>query len=161
MSLISRTAQYALRAMTVLAAQEDRMTVKDLAGAVGAPQPYLARIIMTLADTGMVDARRGPGGGLKLGRGAGEISLMEIVRCFDGDTLFERCALGLPGCKESDPKCPIHEDWTQIRDHIKSWWDKTTLDQFSPQNTQLCMKERIAMQLEQLADMPRRRGRWQ
>ena len=132
MSLISRTAQYALRAMTLLAAQESRMTVRQLAQAVGAPQPYLARIIMTLADTGMVDARRGPGGGLKLGREPAQISLMEIVACFDGKTLFDDCALGLPGCQDSEHKCPIHDQWSHIREEIKTWWIETTLADFSP-----------------------------
>lgn len=160
MSLISRTAQYALRAMSLLAAQDTRMTVKQLAQAVGAPQPYLARIIMTLADTGLVDARRGPGGGLKLGRPAADICLMDIVTCFDGETLFEECALGLPGCLDAEQKCPIHDHWTNIKDEIKEWWTTTTLDKFEPDQTTMCMEERIRIQLDRIDEMPRRRGRW-
>lgn len=160
MSLISRTAQYALRAMTLLAAQEGRMTVKQLASAVGAPQPYLARIIMTLADTGMVDARRGPGGGLRLGRETSKITLMEIVTCFDGSSLFDECALGLPGCGNSDHKCPVHDEWGSIRDRIKSWWADTTLADFSPASTTTCMAERVQAHPEEFVKVTRVRGRW-
>ncbi len=160
MSLISRTAQYALRAMTLLAAQDKRMTVRQLAKAVGAPQPYLARIIMTLADTGMVDARRGPGGGLKLGRDPVDISLMDIVSCFDGKLLFEECALGLPGCKNTAHKCPIHDQWEQICEEIKLWWSQTTLAEFKAEDTTLCMRTRLTQPPEALALPARVRGRW-
>lgn len=160
MSLISRTAQYALRAMTVLASQSGRMTVRQLAKAVGAPQPYLARIIMMLADTGMVDARRGPGGGLRLGRKPEEISLMEIVTCFDGNVLFEECALGLPGCKNSENKCPAHDQWEAIRDRIQEWWAKTTLVDFAHDNATQCMKERVGLLDAQGSLVAPGRGRW-
>ena len=126
MSLLSKTAQYALRTMSLLAAHEDRLTVRELALSVDAPQPYLARIVMNLANVGLVDARRGPGGGLKLGRVANKISLMEIVSCFDGDSLFEDCFLGLPGCGEHHAKCPLHGEWGSIRKQIHQWWSKTT-----------------------------------
>lgn len=160
MSLISRTAQYALRAMTLLAAQDGRMTVKQLAQTVGAPQPYLARIIMTLADTGMVDARRGPGGGLRLGRAPEQIALMEIVTCFDGNQLFEECCLGLPGCSDSDHKCPVHNTWGGVRESIREWWTNTTLAEFSAENTMACMSERVTEHPEEFARMTRVRGRW-
>lgn len=160
MSMISRTAQYALRAMTLLAANEGRMTVKQLAQSVGAPQPYLARIIMTLADTGMVDARRGPGGGLRLGKEPEKISLYDIVTCFDGHTLFSECALGLPGCKESSKKCPVHGNWGEIREKIRMWWMNTTLADFSPEGTTECMVERVQAHPEEFSRMSRVRGRW-
>jgi Rrf2 family iron-sulfur cluster assembly transcriptional regulator len=160
MSMISRTAQYALRAMSLLATQEGRMTVKQLAQAVGAPQPYLARIIMTLADTGMVDARRGPGGGLRLGREADKISLYDIVTCFDGHTLFTECALGLPGCSEAHRKCPVHSEWGAIREKIRMWWMNTSLGDFSPEKTTECMSERVQTRVEVYSRMSHARGRW-
>ena len=160
MSLISRTAQYALRAMTLLAAQDERMTVKQLAQSVGAPQPYLARIIMTLADTGMVDARRGPGGGLRLGRDSADISLMEIVTCFDGDALFEECALGLPNCSNSDHKCPVHDDWGMIREQIREWWERTSLADFESEHTNLCLAERVQSHAGEYERANHFRGRW-
>ncbi|MCL5270636.1 MAG: Rrf2 family transcriptional regulator [bacterium] len=160
MSLISRTAQYALRAMTLLAAQDGRMTVKQLAQAVGAPQPYLARIIMNLADEGMIDARRGPGGGLKLGRDPFDINLMDIVQCFDGNSLFEECCLGLPGCSDSLEKCPVHETWGQLRQQIATWWRETSLADLSPEMTCKCMAERVQMHPEVFEKNHRQRGRW-
>ncbi len=54
MGLISRTAQHALRALTWLAVQQDRVPVKDLADHIGTPQPYLARIVIQLAEAGYV-----------------------------------------------------------------------------------------------------------
>lgn len=130
------------------------MTVKDLATAVGAPQPYLARIIMTLADTGMVDARRGPGGGLKLGREPQQIALMEIVACFDGNALFADCALGLPGCQTSTVKCPVHDQWDHIREEIRQWWTKTTLADFAPEHICECLNARVPGMIENTTAAP-------
>jgi Rrf2 family protein len=160
MSLISRTAQYALRSMAVLASQKERMTVKRLAEHVGAPQPYLARIIMLLANEGLVNARRGPGGGLRLGRSPDEITLMHIVACFDGPVLFEECALGLPGCSGSSYKCPVHDEWGDIRERIKEWWDQTTLADFDSNQIMECMHERVTAHPEAFAKIHRLRGRW-
>ncbi|HOE97619.1 MAG TPA: Rrf2 family transcriptional regulator [Candidatus Sumerlaeota bacterium] len=159
MSIISRTAQYALRSMTLLAIQHDRVTVKDLAQEVGAPQPYLARIIMLLADKGLVDARRGPGGGLRLARPAEEIRLIDIVSLFDGSKLFEECALGLPGCREGEHPCPIHDQWGCIREQIRTWWHDTTLAQFKPEQTLECMRERVK-HLPVETPYSRGNGRW-
>lgn len=160
MSLISRTAQYALRAMTLLASQDGRMTVRQLAKSVGAPQPYLARIIMMLADTGMVDARRGPGGGLRLGRKPEDVSLMEIVACFDGKVLFEECALGLPGCQGGDHKCPVHDDWCRIRRQIDDWWTHTSLASFASTDSSQCMRARLSAFEESGELIAGNRGRW-
>lgn len=160
MSLISKTAQYALRAMTLLASQSGRMTVRQLAKSVGAPQPYLARIVMMLADTGMVDARRGPGGGLRLGRKPEEISLMEIVSCFDGKVLFEECALGLPGCQGGEHKCPAHDRWSLIREQIEDWWTKTTLASFATAESSQCMKVRLESLTASGSLISPGRGRW-
>lgn len=161
MSLVSRTAQYALRAMTLLASQGGgRMTVRQLAKSVGAPQPYLARIIMMLADTGMVDARRGPGGGLRLGRKPEDISLMEIVSCFDGKILFEECALGLPGCQGGEHKCPAHDRWGEIRERIQDWWTQTTLANFANADASQCMQARLGSVAVSGSIVSPGRGRW-
>ena len=161
MSLISKTSQYAIRALTLLAAHdEDRMTVRDLAMAVGAPPPYLARIIMTLADAGLVDARRGPGGGLCLGREATEITLMEIMTCFDGHLLFEECALGLPGCSNSTHKCSVHDQWEGIRAQIMDWWNNTTLADCDSKDLTRCLAERVPRDARAMKRNSRIRGQW-
>jgi Rrf2 family protein len=143
MSMISRTSQYALRAMTILATREDRISVMELARVIGAPKDYLARIVMALASAGIIDARRGPKGGIRLGRKPGDITLMEIITCFDGQVLFEECCLGLPGCGQMGVKCPIHDEWGMIREKIRIWWLYTTLADFSADMTNQCMFERV------------------
>ena len=160
MSLVSRTAQYALRAMSLLAGQPGRTTVRQLATQVGAPQPYLARIIMTLADKKLVDARRGPGGGLKLARRPNEITLMEIISCFDGHGLSEECCLGLPACSDRLQKCPIHGKWTQIRLQILDWWKVTTLEDISIPEIADCRREQVESHPEAFLSPHRARGHW-
>ena len=77
----------------------------------------------------------GQAGGLKLGRDPSTVTLVDIITCFDGHTLFTDCCLGLPGCGESKHKCPVHDQWGAVRQQIKEWWTNTTLADFSAQDT--------------------------
>jgi Rrf2 family protein len=62
---------------------------------------------------------RGPNGGIALARPADSVSLYEIVTAIDGTELFDECILGLDRCGGANP-CPLHLQWEEIRDHIRS-----------------------------------------
>lgn len=48
------------------------------------PVRYLEQIFRQLRRAGIVEARRGPGGGYRLARPAGEISLRQVVEAVEG-----------------------------------------------------------------------------
>src|SRR5689334_16295508 len=89
---LSARVDYALRAVVELAAAggEGRdpavrpVTADRLATAQGIPPKFLESILLQLRRAGVVTAQRGPEGGYRLARPAGEISLAGIIRVIDG-----------------------------------------------------------------------------
>ena len=54
-----------------------------LATRANVPANYLAKVLQQLATAGLIQGRRGVGGGYKLARSAADINLLEIVRTID------------------------------------------------------------------------------
>src|SRR5215813_3901044 len=84
-TMLSATSEYALRALTRLAAaaEGESMLGRDLAEQAGIPANYLSKIMWTLGNAGIIDATRGNGGGYRLKRGAADIRLFEVVDLFE------------------------------------------------------------------------------
>jgi Rrf2 family protein len=83
---ISAKADYATRALLVLAARTDDspMTGEAIARSQGMPVKFVENTLVDLRRQGLVSAQRGPAGGFRLGRPAAEISVADIVRAVDG-----------------------------------------------------------------------------
>ena len=78
-----------------------RLSATLLAGETGVPLPTAQKLTGRLASAGLLATARGTGGGFRLARAAGEISLADIVEAVEGpiemtscvDTLRHDCAL--------------------------------------------------------------------
>jgi Rrf2 family protein len=84
---LSARVDYALRAAAELAAGASNaglLTAERLATAQQIPPKFLESILLQLRRGGIVTAQRGPEGGYRLARPAGEISLAEVIRVIDG-----------------------------------------------------------------------------
>jgi Rrf2 family protein len=66
----------------------------------------------------MLHSVRGAKGGVALAKSATEISMYDVIKAIDGDSMFRECILGLPGCGEQKP-CPLHNEWATIREDLK------------------------------------------
>jgi Rrf2 family protein len=82
---LSARVDYALRAGVELAAAQDRaMTAERVATAQAIPGKYLEGILVQLRNAGLVRSQRGPDGGHRLARPAGQITLADVIRAVDG-----------------------------------------------------------------------------
>jgi Rrf2 family transcriptional regulator, iron-sulfur cluster assembly transcription factor len=82
--MLSITSQYALRALSHLARQNEKTVLgRDLAQSVEIPANYLSKVLLVLRNAGLVDTTRGAGGGYRLGRPANEIRLIDVVELFE------------------------------------------------------------------------------
>lgn len=116
----SKTAGYGIQVLSTLAEPGGpRRSADDLAAVLDVPHAYLLKVINQLAHHGLVDARRGPGGGLVLLRPHDEISLHEIVHSFDDSADHPGCLLGMD--ETAAPQfCPCQEffhDITSLVEH--------------------------------------------
>lgn len=126
--LYRRPAQLALQATLLLAMKTDSKPsrVSELAGRLGIPATYLAKILQSLSRVGLLSTVRGPGGGVQLARPAREIHLLDVLSAIEPTLDFERCFLGLPACTEENP-CAVHETWAPLRTQILAMLQTTSL----------------------------------
>ncbi|MFE0463310.1 RrF2 family transcriptional regulator [Kitasatospora sp. NPDC058965] len=97
---LTKGTDIALRiAMRLAVLQDQTPTTREVAAAVQVPYTHAAKVVSRLQHLGVVEARRGHGGGLALTRAGLTGSLGQLVRDLEG--------VGDPvGC-EDDPPCPL------------------------------------------------------
>jgi Rrf2 family transcriptional regulator, nitric oxide-sensitive transcriptional repressor len=106
--MISKTAEYALRAVACLAGEANRPLSADyLAEKTKVPRRYLTRVLQDLAAAGMVDSRSGPGGGYTLARPADKLTILDVVNAVSPLERIKACPLGLETHKTL---CPLHAE---------------------------------------------------
>src|SRR5262245_2515009 len=113
--MLSKTTEYALRAVTVIARADGEAPVlaKDIAGEVHIPEKYLSKVLRDLVRTGILSSTRGIGGGFKLRRDPAAIKLIEVIRPFEDVLAARRCPFGNARCSDDRP-CAIHEQWKPV-----------------------------------------------
>lgn len=84
---ISRKADYAIRAMAILASlgEERSMQAQELAGEGRIPTKFLEQILLSMKRAGLLRSKRGVGGGYRLGRESRLITLADVIEAVDGE----------------------------------------------------------------------------
>lgn len=130
--LLSRSGQYALRALLHIAEQpEGPVRTSEIAAALDVPANYLSKLLHRLARDGVLDSTRGPSGGFALAIPADQLSLAEALQPIESERLDRRCLLGRPQCRDSDP-CAVHGQWKALAEHIDGFLGETTLANLLP-----------------------------
>ncbi len=127
--MFSTTSEYALRALVQLAREPASTSVlgQDLAERAHIPANYLSKILWTLRNAGYLEATRGQGGGYRLAKPADQITLIEIVRQFEGVSAEPGCLLGEQHeCSDKTP-CSAHAAWRQVKEAYVDFIRSTTL----------------------------------
>lgn len=131
--MLSRKAKYALIACLYLARTHDSgpKLIAEIARDQKLPKKFLELILLELKNAGMLDSKKGKGGGYQLGRRPDEISVGQVVRTIDGPLAPFRCASvtsPMP-CEECiDPEsCGIRSVMRDTRDAISDVLDRTSL----------------------------------
>lgn len=109
---ILRHTDYAARVVFHLASlgNDARVQVKDIAEQRLMPAPFVRRVVARLAAAGILRTVRGSGGGVRLGRPAAEISLLDVARAMEGGIVLNRCVSEPGACPFSDA-CPVQRAW--------------------------------------------------
>jgi Rrf2 family protein len=125
---LSQTAEYAFRAMAYLANQPGGVGVRavDLCEEIAVPLAYLQKILRRLVVAGLLESRKGHGGGFTLARRPEEIGFAEILRAADFEVEEGRCAFGWGDCDPEHP-CPLHPSWSRLNECLSGWAENTTL----------------------------------
>ena len=124
----SRTTDYGLRMLMRMASAPDRaFSTADLAEEFGLSRNHLAKIMQHLARAGLVETRRGGGGGAVLARRASDIRLGEVVRLLeDGQPLVECLGTGGGACV-IDGRCRLKARFRSAEAAFLADLDRSTL----------------------------------
>ncbi len=106
---LSTKGRNAVMAMMELAIRQRRgpVTLRDLSESQGVSQPTIEQLFAPLRRHGLVQGIRGPGGGYRLGRPAGEITIAGIIASVEEPLAIERNPPGAshqPGYLRQSPR---------------------------------------------------------
>lgn len=95
---LSLHTDYALRVLMTLAADDQHLSVDDIAQRFQISRNHLAKVVQRLQAEGLVETFRGRGGGMRLARPADTITVGEVVRRFENLDAFVSCFAAGSGC---------------------------------------------------------------
>lgn len=126
--MLSQTAEYALRAVLHLAARpsDEPVGAADVAAQLEIPERYLARVLKSLAEAGILTSTRGAHGGFTLARHPGEIRLGAVIAPFDAVGEKPQCLLRDQVCNAGRP-CIAHHRWQGAARQIRDFFQETTV----------------------------------
>ncbi|HBA89029.1 MAG TPA: transcriptional regulator [Geobacter sp.] len=131
--MISKKTKYGLKALIHLARHYDEgpILIADLAREERIPKKFLEAILLSLKNNGILQSKKGKGGGYYLGRPPGKITLGQAIRVMDGPLAPVPCVseTAYAKCSECDNEltCGIRLVMKDVRDAIAGILDGTTL----------------------------------
>ncbi|MCE9530531.1 MAG: Rrf2 family transcriptional regulator [Planctomycetes bacterium] len=124
--MFSQTVEYALRAVIHLASQAPAaQTTDQIAKATLVPKAYLSKVLQGLCHAGVVQSKRGIGGGMALEKTPAEISILDVVNAVEPIGRIKECPLGLK--THGIRLCPLHKRLDDALALVEDAFRKSTL----------------------------------
>ena len=132
--MLNKKTQYAFQALMYLAEHKDDgpVLIADIAKKKKIPLRFLENILLELRKSGILESKKGKGGGYFLNTAPEKIPLADIIRRIDGPIARLPCAslYFYERCKNCDEKnCGLHDTMILVRDAtLKILENKTVAD---------------------------------
>jgi Rrf2 family protein len=130
--MLSRKSQYAMRALAYLAAKYDAgpVLISEIARTKKIPLKFLENILLQLKKEGILNSKKGKGGGYFLNKPPDKIKIAPIIRIVNGPIALLPCVslYFYERCKNCDEKhCPLHDMMVEVRDATLNILEKRSL----------------------------------
>jgi|SRR5687767_11624988 len=131
--MLSKKSKYGLKALLVLAEQAGRGPIQtsELAEREGLPKKFLEAILLELKRHGLLQSKKGRGGGYVLGRAPADITIGQVIRVLEGPLALIPCVsqTAYMKCEEcvDERTCGIRLAMKEVRDATARILDNTTL----------------------------------
>lgn len=131
--MISNKTKYGLHALLYLSQKYNQgpVLIADLAREERIPKKFLELILLDLKNHGILESKKGKGGGYQLARHPSEIKFGQVIRILDGPLAPVSCVsqTAYKSCKEckDEQHCGIRLVMKDVRDAMANILDKTSL----------------------------------
>lgn len=139
--MLSKKAKYAINALVNLARKYEKgpILISEISVEENIPKKFLEAILLDLRNAGILNSKKGKGGGYYLIKKPEDVNLATVVRLFDGAIAllpcvsykyYERC----DECKDEEV-CGIRNVFKEVRDEsVKILKNNTLADIISFEN---------------------------
>ncbi len=127
MKLLTKNTDYAVRALLALSASKERyVSAKEIAVKERIPYQYLRKILQELIKSGIVRAKEGGNGGVRIQRTPEKIKLADIIRLFQGAITLSECVFRRKICQNRN-KCVLRENILRIEKMVTREFENVTV----------------------------------
>jgi Rrf2 family protein len=140
--MLSKKTKYGLQALLLLAREygQGPLLIADLAEQEGIPKKFLEYILLQLKNAGLLQSRKGKGGGYSLAKPPADISVGRAVRILEGPLAPVPCVsvIAYRKCQEcrDEQACGIRLVMKDVRDAIAQILDNTSLQEMLDRSEQ-------------------------
>jgi len=124
--MLSKRAEYALRAVVFLAGQVEPRAADSVAEHTKVPRRFLNRVLQDLVVNKILISRSGPGGGYSLAQSSQELTILDVVNAVSPLARIRSCPLGI---KLHEQLCPLHKQLDQVYEAAEVSLSKVTIEE--------------------------------
>ncbi|HSC37895.1 MAG TPA: Rrf2 family transcriptional regulator [Chitinophagaceae bacterium] len=130
--MLSKKSQYAFKALMYLAQNNDKgpVLIAEISKKKKIPLKFLENILLELKKAGILESKKGKGGGYYFAVNPSEVPMAKVMRLLDGPIALLPCvSLNFyEKCKNCDEKsCGLHDMMTLVRDTTLKVLEKKTV----------------------------------
>jgi Rrf2 family protein len=130
--MLSMKSQYAFKALTMLAERFDKgpVLISDIAQKKKIPLKFLENILLELKKAGILDSKKGKGGGYFLKQTPEKVKVATVIRLINGPIAMLPCVslYFYERCKNCNEKhCGLHDMMIEVRDATLNIVENRTL----------------------------------
>ena len=132
--MLSKKSQYAFQALMYLSEKEKEgpVLIAEISKKKKIPLKFLENILLELKKAGILESKKGKGGGYLLAKNPKDVQLATVMRLLDGPIALVSCVslYFYEKCRNCDEKtCGLHDVMEQVRDaNLKILERKTIAD---------------------------------
>lgn len=130
--MLSKKSQYAFKALMYLAQNTDKgpVLIAEIARKKKIPLKFLENILLELKKAGVLESKKGKGGGYYFAVPPSQVPMAKVMRLLDGPIALLPCvSLNFyERCKNCDEKsCGLHDMMVHVRDATLKVLEKRTM----------------------------------
>ena len=149
---LTRQSNYAIRALVYCAVNAPELSrIADIAKAHAISELFLFKLIKPLVENGLIETVRGRKGGIRLGRPAADITLLDTIKLTEENFAMAECFDG-----GTDVSCPLADNCDlngALREALGAFFevlDSYTIADLASKRKHL--RDRLGLKLEELTE---------